>query len=381
MGAKVIRVDGDFDPKILSEAVELLKNDQVVAIPTETVYGLAANALKPAAIKHIFQAKSRPSDNPLIVHISSLSMLYPLIKRPQNFDLFETLMSAFWPGPLTFLFSKSSLIPEEVTGGLSTVCIRFPENTIARAIIDQCGFPLAAPSANISGRPSPTEASHVLEDLKERIPLIVDGGPCSKGVESTVINLLSDPPMILRSGSITLEMLRKFVPNVQIYQPEKGNELDPISNAALASLHTKGSLSPGMKYRHYSPKANLFLLESTCFDDDQTLDLISKLERFCEERNIRGSILLNTPICKNIDGNSDPHLIIDSFSSSSYQTIARELFAKLRKLDSLDVKFILMFSITNDNEGSAVMNRVLKASHSVLTSTEQVTCSFQKLFI
>ena len=205
----------------LAEAVRLLKTDQAIAIPTETVYGLAANAIRPTAVRKIFQVKSRPLDNPLIVHISSLSMLYPLIEKPQDFSLFETLISTFWPGPLTLLFPKSSLIPDEVTAGLPTVAIRFPEHPIAQLIIEKCGFPLAAPSANISGRPSPTEASHVFEDLKERIPLIVDGGSCSKGVESTVVNLLSDPPIILRPGSITPEMLQRFLPNIQVHKPDK----------------------------------------------------------------------------------------------------------------------------------------------------------------
>ena len=233
-----------FSEKSAEKAAEILKNGGLAAIPTETVYGLAANALDETAVKSIFVAKGRPQDNPLIVHISSFEMIKPLVTEIP--ELAKRLAERFWPGPLTMIFNKTSVIPKATSGGLSTVAVRMPANEAARAVIEKCGFPLAAPSANLSGKPSPTTAEHVFEDMKGKIPLIIDGGECSVGVESTVICFKDDKIHILRPGGITAEMLGDFA-EVEI---DKAVETAPKADEKV--------LSPGMKYKHYSPKANVF---------------------------------------------------------------------------------------------------------------------------
>jgi len=232
-------------PDNISHAAKLLKNGEIVAIPTETVYGLAANALNPAAIEKIFTAKGRPRDNPLIVHVSDMEMVRELeLKIPA---LAERLAERFWAGSLTMIFKKiGNIIPPEVSCGLDTVAIRVPNHAIALEIIKQCGSPLAAPSANISGCPSPTKAEHVFADLKDKIPLIIDGGNCSCGLESTVIMLDENKIKILRPGAVTAEMLSEFG---EVVVEDKG------------SLH-----SPGTRHKHYSPKAKVIAVDGNVND-------------------------------------------------------------------------------------------------------------------
>ena len=219
-------------------------------IPTETVYGLAANALDGATVKKIYAAKGRPSDNPLIVHISQFSQLAPLVREvPQAA---KKLADAFWPGPLTIILPKSDLVPQETSGGLSTVAVRCPSHPTARAVIDAAGVPLAAPSANLSGKPSPTTFRHVQEDLTGRVDALFDGGDCAVGVESTVLTLAEGTPRILRPGGITLSQLQSVLGNV---------EVDP---AVLHQLEQgKKAASPGMKYKHYSPKADVVIVDAS----------------------------------------------------------------------------------------------------------------------
>ena len=232
----------------IEKAGKILKNGGLVGIPTETVYGLAANALDGSAVAKIFAAKGRPVDNPLIVHISEFSQIYRLVKEVP--DSAKRLAEKFWPGPLTMILQKSDLIPNEVSAGLPTVAIRFPSHPVARKVISAAGVPLAAPSANTSGKPSPTQASRVMEDMDGKIEAVLDGGPCSVGVESTVITLACDPPRLLRPGGITLEELRGVLGKVDIDQAV----LNPLAEGEKVS-------SPGMKYKHYSPKANVILVE------------------------------------------------------------------------------------------------------------------------
>ena len=225
----------------ISRAVGLLRSGCVVAIPTETVYGLAANALSATAVAGIFAAKNRPSDNPLIIHVSSLDMLRSLY--PPGWTLppaYGAAVAALWPGPLTILLPRSSLVPDAVTCGLPTMAVRMPSHPVALQLIEACGFPLAAPSANSSGRPSPTLASHVLSDLQGRIPLVLDGGPCTCGVESTVLDALRAPPAILRPGGVTQEQLRALpgLEGLQVYRRD-------FTDAQLEASPT----TPGMKYR------------------------------------------------------------------------------------------------------------------------------------
>ena len=234
-------------PADIAEAGRLLRQGEVVGIPTETVYGLAANALDGRAVTEIFQAKGRPADNPLIVHIASLEELPALVEEVP--EKAKRLASLWWPGPLTMIMKKAPCIPPEVTAGLSTVAVRFPVHPVARAIIRAAGVPLAAPSANRSGSPSPTTAAHVMADMQGRIAAVLDGGECDVGLESTVVDMTKEIPVLLRPGGITLEMLRQAVGKVEV-------------NPAVTAMLKEGEVaaSPGMKYRHYAPKAHVTLL-------------------------------------------------------------------------------------------------------------------------
>ncbi len=234
MNTELVKITIEDCDEKFNKAVELLRNDEVVGMPTETVYGLAGNALSPLAVSRIFEAKGRPTDNPLIVHISELSEIYDLVKAVP--DTAKRLAEKFWPGPLTIILPKSDIIPAEICGGLDTVAVRMPSDEIARAIISQCGFPLAAPSANTSGKPSPTSARHVHEDLDGKIEAIVDSGECSVGIESTVITLATDIPRLLRPGGITPEMLTEVLGEIEI-DDAVYNKLKDGAEAA----------SPGMK--------------------------------------------------------------------------------------------------------------------------------------
>ncbi|KAF9995460.1 hypothetical protein BGZ65_008898 [Modicella reniformis] len=236
---------------VLEEAAKLLQNGQVVGMPTETVYGLAANALDSVAAQRIFKAKNRPQDNPLIVHVSSLKMLRSILKDNTIPAQYSDLIRTYWPG-LTLLFPRSCLIPNEITCGQTTVAVRFPSHPITRTMIWICGLPLAAPSANSSGKPSPTLASHVMDDLSGKIPMVIDGGQCSFGIESTVVDGLRVPPAILRPGGLTFEQIRQIqgMKDVQVYKKH-------FTDAAMEQAPT----TPGMKYRHYSPEAEVVLVE------------------------------------------------------------------------------------------------------------------------
>jgi L-threonylcarbamoyladenylate synthase len=245
-----IRTD---ENRATQEAKRLILSGEVVAIPTETVYGLAANAFDEKAVAKIFVAKGRPQDNPLIVHISDFSQLAPLVtKIPEKVRI---MAEKFWPGPLTMIMKKSEKIPSAVSAGLDTVAVRMPENEYARAIISACGVPLAAPSANLSGSPSPVCAKYVLDDMNGRIPLIIDGGECEIGVESTVISFVGEKPRLLRPGGITLEQITELIGETE------------VDRAVLNQLEEgKTASSPGMKYKHYSPKADITVVKGSLED-------------------------------------------------------------------------------------------------------------------
>ena len=233
----------------LRQAAEWIRAGEVVGFPTETVYGLGADALNPQAVRKIFAAKGRPADNPLIVHIAELSQIRPLISGEIS-DRAAALAHAFWPGPLTMIFPKSDRIPQEVSAGLDTVGIRFPANEDARRLIQACGCPIAAPSANRSGRPSPTTAAHVLEDMDGRIPMILDGGPCQVGLESTVLDVTGEIPRVLRPGGVTPEMIAQVAGSCRVDE----SVMRPLKEGEKPR-------SPGMKYRHYAPKGSLTIFE------------------------------------------------------------------------------------------------------------------------
>ncbi len=320
-----------YDRESVREAAELLERSELVAIPTETVYGLAANALNENAVKKIFLAKGRPQDNPLIVHISSMKMLPPLVREIT--DIAKALAERFWGGPLTMIFPKSDKIPSVTSGGLDTVAVRMPSSEAAREIIRKCGFPLAAPSANLSGKPSPTTAQHVFEDMNGKIPLIIDGGECAVGVESTVICFKGDKIHILRPGGITAEMLSEFgeveVDKAVMAQPEKNERV----------------LSPGMKYRHYSPKADVYVVNAHG----------RAFKEYCAKR----ARYENDLIALGADV-AERGVFLDYGSTPEIQ--AQRLFALLRRADDLGAKTVLVEMPEQSGMGLAVYNRLLRAA-------------------
>ncbi|KAJ8326949.1 hypothetical protein BDV3_000083 [Batrachochytrium dendrobatidis] len=356
----------------LKGAISILKAGGVVAFPTETVYGLAANALDAAAVQGIFSAKQRPSDNPLIVHVSSIQMLESLLppSLPHLPSIYVALINKFWPGPLTILLPKGPHIPNLVTASHDTVAVRMPSHPVALGLIAQCGFPLAAPSANTSGRPSPTLAEHVFADLHSRIPMIVDGGMCRSGLESTVVDALRNPPAILRPGGITFEQIRLIAgfENVTIYNThfvDKGLEEAPTT--------------PGMKYRHYTPNAEVVLIEiganaikldeTNCVDPEcirkQRCLVKIQVEQALATRKegtrvgvLRaGSTIDKYDVCKEA---------VEIHLGATAEEIARNLFKGLRDLEQHYCACIIVEGIPDVGHGLAVMNRIRKASTHII---------------
>ncbi len=315
-------------------AARLLREGQVVGIPTETVYGLAANALDPEAARRIYSAKGRPSDNPLIVHIAALEDLYPLTARCPR--LAETLAAAFWPGPLTMIFQKSGRVPPATTGGMDTVAVRMPSHPAAQAVIRESGLPLAAPSANLSGKPSPTRASHVYEDMNGRIPLILDGGDCAVGVESTVIAVGEDHVRLLRPGGITVEMLSRHC-RVEV----DGGVLHQLREGEKA-------LSPGMKYKHYAPNAQVILLDGTEEDFLRYVNAHAAEGVFAMASRAEAARLVV------------PTLPFGGEREETEQ--ARRLFDCLRECDEKGARTVYVRMPDARGVGLAVLNRLLRAA-------------------
>lgn len=332
------------DAEQLKEAAETLRNGGLVAFPTETVYGLGANALNEAAAKKIYEAKGRPSDNPLIAHIADFEDLLPLVSAVSKAG--EKLMEAFWPGPLTLIFPKSKLVPYTTTGGLDTVAIRMPVDPTANALIRLAGVPIAAPSANTSGRPSPTTADHVWQDMNGKIEMIVDGGEVGIGVESTIIDVSGEKPMILRPGAVTQEMA-----SLVLGEPIP---LDPaITEGPLkADVRPK---APGMKYRHYAPKASLTLVEG------EETSVVSSINQMTKEKlsdGVRVGI-----ICTDETIGLYPEGMVRSIGKrSNEESVAHNLYAVLREFDDLNVDYIYSESFSRSNLGQAIMNRLTKAA-------------------
>ncbi len=317
----------------VERAGEILRAGGLVAIPTETVYGLAADALNGNAVKKIFAAKGRPSDNPLIVHISGFSQLAPLVKEVP--EAAKRLAQAFWPGPLTIILEKSALVPMETSGGLDTVAVRMPRHPAARAVIEAAGVPLAAPSANLSGRPSPTSFAHVREDLTGRVDALLDGGPCDVGVESTVITLAGDVPRVLRPGGVTLAQLRAVLGQA---------ELDP---AVLHSLREGAKASsPGMKYKHYAPKAEVTLVDASP----------EEFAAYVNERKGGWALCFQEDL-PFVEG---PAISLGSRYDGGGQ--ARRLFGALLELDKKGAQTAFAHCPSRSGVGLAVYNRLLRAA-------------------
>ena len=335
-----------------SEAAALLREGKLVAFPTETVYGLGGNAYDSTASARIYAAKGRPSDNPLIVHISSFEEITPLVKDiPEKA---RALADRFWPGPLTMILFKSDKVPKETTGGLDTVAIRMPSHPIANRLIKEAGIPIAAPSANASGRPSTTKAEHVIEDLDGRIDMIIDGGSSDIGLESTIVDLTVSPVLILRPGYITIEMLREVIPDIE------------YDKAVLKRIKddTIVAKAPGMKYRHYAPKGELTIYEGE-------IGRVSKAIREAAKEKLDTGhsvgILTSDELAETYAGlktgcDNGSLYIRDIGSRENEEEIAAGLFDALRYFDEVKADHIYAESFVEGGLGQAIMNRLMKAA-------------------
>jgi len=340
----VLKVDPHRpEPDKIRVAAEVLKKGGLVAFPTETVYGLGANTLDEKAVLRIFDAKNRPVDNPIIVHVANRDDIYVLAEHvPQ---IAEKLIDEFWPGPLTLLFVKSDAVPNAVTAGLATVAVRMPSHAVAHALISEAGVPVAAPSANLAGRPSPTSAKHVLDDLSGRIEVLIDGGEIGYGVESTVLDLTTDPPAVLRPGPVTVEELRRVVGEVEVH---------PIARAEVP-IEVAIARSPGMKYRHYAPAAEVVVVEGPLES------IVKKVQELVDARMELGKKVgimameetapkYRADVVKVVGSRLDP------------RTVAKNLFRVFREFDAEGVKFVVAEGLEPTGIGLAVMNRLRKAA-------------------
>lgn len=344
METKLIRLNReDLKKEDFAEAAELIRQGRLVAFPTETVYGLGGDALDEAAAAKIYQAKGRPSDNPLIVHIADVKALEQLaVEIP---DVAYRLAERFWPGPLTMILKRSSLVPAGTTGGLNTVAIRMPSDAIARKLIEESGCYIAAPSANASGRPSTTRAEHVMEDLGGRIDMVLDGGPVEIGLESTIIDLSEERPLILRPGFISLEELRELLPDAE------------YDKAVISRNQEKGLVAkaPGMKYRHYAPKGNLIIYEGT---EAAVIRAINEQVQKEQAKGYRVAVLATEETKEKYVAGT-----VKSIGSRTEEaTIAANLFDTLREFDEEGMEYIYSESFDTERLGQAIMNRLLKAA-------------------
>lgn len=339
------------DQQSLTLGAELLRRGGLVAFPTETVYGLGANALDEQAVRAIFAAKGRPADNPLIVHIWDRSQLAQVCHVT---PLAETLMDAFWPGPLTLLMPRREEIPPVVTASLPTVAVRMPSHPVAAALLRACGVPVAAPSANRSGKPSPTAARHVMEDMEGRIPLILDGGDCQVGLESTVLDISGEIPCILRPGGITRDMLETILPRVDV----AGSVLRPLQPGEKA-------LSPGMRYKHYAPAGTVTLVTG---EETQVVEACRTLYQEAEAAGRRACVLCFTEHALQL---TDCRVEVLG-SRERPEEVAHRLFALLRDMDETGMEAIFSEVLPPEGVGLAVMNRLGRAAAFRSFAAEQV---------
>ncbi len=337
METKHLIVEGKTEKEqVIKEAADLLVKGEVVAIPTETVYGLGANARDEAAVDKIFKAKGRPNDNPLIVHVASKEQLFSLVK---NFPTYvEKLIDTFSPGPITYVLESSGKIASNVTAGLSTVGLRIPKNEITLTLLEQTNLPIAAPSANLSGKPSPTTAQHVLEDLDGKIAAVLDGGPANVGVESTVVDCTQEIPVILRLGKITADDIKQVAGEVKL--------------AIKITENTRTPKSPGMKYKHYAPDVPLILVQ----DND-------KLQEIIDEEGSKGNrvgVLMSTAFTNEIK--ADQIIIL----GRDEEEIAAKLYDALRSFKQNEVDIVVCESFPREGVGKAVMDRIERAANKII---------------
>jgi L-threonylcarbamoyladenylate synthase len=337
MKTKVLQINEQkFSARELIEPVKLLQKGEVVAFPTETVYGLGANAFNESAIKKIFAAKNRPADNPTIIHICNEKQLHLVVQEVPTPA--KKLIKRFWPGPLTLVLKKSPRIPFEATAGLDTVAVRMPQNKVALALIKKCGFPIAAPSANSSGKPSPTTAQHVHNDLAGRIHLIIDSGPCEIGLESTVLSMVEKKPVLLRPGKITVEQIEKVIGKII------------VPDALLEKKYSKKPASPGMKYKHYSPNATVILVLPK-----KGVDFSSKVFELGKDKKV-GIISFTKKV----------GLANEYYFDENLDAYAKSVFAAFRDFDEQGAELIVVEGVTKKGLGLAIMNRVKKAASVII---------------
>lgn len=351
MKTEIVKIDKqNIDEEVMLRAGTILRNGGLVAFPTETVYGLGANALDDSAARKTYAAKGRPSDNPLIVHIAETDALERIVSEVS--EKAKLIADKFWPGPLTMVFDKTEEVPSGTTGGLATVAVRMPEDEVALALIRAGGGYVSAPSANVSGRPSPTTAEHVYEDLNGKIDMILDAGSVDIGVESTILDMTVDPPMILRPGAITKDMLEEVIGEIAI----DATLLEADSDAAPKA--------PGMKYRHYAPKAQLMIVEG------EPKEAAKAIRQIAYEQTRLGygvGIIATTETA----GLYTTGIVKTIGSRSNESTIAKNLYKVLREFDEEEVSYIYSESFSGDGIGDAIMNRLEKAAgHHVLQAAD-----------
>ena len=348
MDTVIRKIDTEkINTEYVKEAGEVLRNGGLVAFPTETVYGLGGNAFDKNASYKIYSAKGRPSDNPLIVHIADEEALEEIAEEiPESA---KKLMKAFWPGPLTMVFKKTEKVPYETTGGLDTVAVRMPNHKVALELIRAAGVPVAAPSANTSGRPSPTKAEHVIEDLSGKIDMIIDSGIAGIGIESTIVDMTGDVPMILRPGYITRGMISKMLGEVTEDKVVSAKTIEDIGDKDYKPK------APGMKYKHYAPKAELTVFEGSILKVIETINKIAQKE-MANGKKV-GIIATDETIDK-----YKADVVVSIGTRKDEGSIARSLYDILRGFDDKDIDIILGESFYEDEFGYAIMNRMIKAA-------------------
>jgi L-threonylcarbamoyladenylate synthase len=331
------------DPKKIQPVADIIKHGGLVAFPTETVYGLGADALNSSAVLRLFEAKGRPLDNPPIIHLADPQAVYPLVQQVSQKA--QRLMEQFWPGPLTLIFKHSKIVPKQTVANLDTIAIRIPNHPIAQTLIRQANCPIAAPSANLSGKPSPTTAQHVLDDLDGAIDALIDGGPTDIGVESTVVDLSVDPPMLLRPGGTPYEALKATIDDL---------ELHPFVQTDI-ELALEKTPSPGMKHKHYSPKADVILVEG---NPKAVTTKISILTNTYKQNGCKVAILATdeTQTAYQAD------IVKTLGSRTNLSSVAQNLFGLLRDVDAQGIDIIIAEGVSSEGLGLAIMNRLRKAS-------------------
>ena len=346
MNTKVITCMEDDDKGCLAEAGSIIREGGLVAFPTETVYGLGGDALNPLSSKKIYEAKGRPSDNPLIVHICCFADIYRIVSdAPEHRQMLEAagrLADAFWPGPLTMILPKADVVPFETTGGLSTVAVRFPSHRTAQALIAAAGGYVAAPSANTSGRPSPTLAKYVLEDMNGRIDMVIDGGEVGIGLESTIVDLTVEPAEILRPGYVSRDMLQEVLGRVE-------------TDKACSGESEQAPRAPGMKYRHYAPNGDMTIVSGK---KENVIEYINRQTELAKSEGKRSGVIATDETAAGYRAD-----IIKSVGSRTDElSAARHLYAVLREFDEEGAEAIYSEAFEGDGIGEAVMNRLLKAA-------------------